>query len=92
LDSSVGISADNEDDGDETGHAVKNAATAKKELLARIEAIPPACQKLTDVDASLGALFEQHFGLIALVEKRWGVSVFRRFFLQVRPCSSGRSL
>ena len=63
--------------------------SAKKEFLARIEAIPLACKKLMDVHASLGALFEQHFGLIALVNRTWGVSVYHRFFLQVRLCCGG---
>ena len=85
----IRISPDNEfedSDDEHTGHAVKNSAKAKKEFLTRIEAIPLACKKLTDVHASLGALFEQHFGLIALVNRTWGISVYHRFFLQVRLC------
>ena len=64
---------------------IKIVNKEKKEYLARIEAIPLACEMLTAVDVGLGKLFSKQFGLKALVEKRWGISVYRRFFLQVRP-------
>ena len=73
----------NSEDGEEKGMGRSSAAKVKKELLARIEAIPGACNSLSDVDAGLGDLFTQHFGLIALAQKRWGPPVYRQFFVQV---------
>jgi hypothetical protein len=74
-----------DDDETEIGQTINLANEEKKEYLARIEAIPSACEQLTAENAGLGELFSEQFGLKALVERRWGISVYRRFFLQVRP-------
>ena len=93
----IGTSPNDDDDDDgedntDTGDVGQNSAKANKDFLARIEAIPLACRKLTEVDASLGVLFEEHFGLIALIERRWGTSVYHKFFVQVwLNCSADRS-
>jgi hypothetical protein len=72
------------DDNADIGRTTAIANKEKQEYVTRIEAIPLACEELTSVDAALGELFSEQFGLKALVERRWGISVYRRFFLQVR--------
>jgi len=77
------------DDGDddeitETDQAAKSADKSKNEIFARIEGIPLAFEELTSVNAGLGGLFRDQFGLEALRGGRWGNPVYRRFFHQVR--------
>jgi hypothetical protein len=82
----TGNHSDTDSDGDdEMGHTITATSNAKKQILARIEGIPVACEKLTAIDAGLGELFSEQFGLRALVGKRWGSPVYERFFVQVRP-------
>jgi CxC4 like cysteine cluster associated with KDZ transposases len=59
-------------------------AKARKELLARIEAIPDACERLSNVNAGLGEVFSHHFGLLAIVQRRWGLRSYVQLFSQVR--------
>ena len=78
-------SPDNDDENANIGQTIKITIKEKKEDLARIEVIPLACEKLTAIDVGLGELFSKQFGLKALVEKRWGISIYQCFFLQVCP-------
>ena len=82
----VGISKPGDENHVEDSHVARRhmaVAKAKRELLARIEAIPTACERLAKVDAGLGEIFAQQFGLAALAEGTWGAPVFCQFFAQV---------
>jgi len=57
---------------------------AKKKLLGRMETIPDACERLSNINTGLGEVFAYHFGLVAVVEKRWGLKIYVRLFYQVR--------
>lgn len=62
---------------------LQSAKRVQANALARVEAIPLACEGLRNVHTGLGDLFSMHFGLLALGNKTWGTEVYRRLFLQV---------
>jgi hypothetical protein len=70
----------------EANQAAKSAEKSNNEIFARIEGIPLAYEKLASVNAGLGRLFGDQFGLEALRVGRWGNAVYQRFFHQVCLC------
>ncbi|KAJ7210569.1 hypothetical protein GGX14DRAFT_394766, partial [Mycena pura] len=58
-------------------------ARARSEMLERLDALPAATEGLKRICPSLGALFDDKFGVSTVAQSNVAPNVYRRFFIQI---------